>query len=51
MTKLAGDRYIVMSSDGHAGAQLHGSLPCVYQTTWVSGLAAVVTSARARVGT
>jgi hypothetical protein len=23
MTKLAGDRYIVISSDGHAGAQLH----------------------------
>ena len=23
MTKLAGDRYIVISSDGHAGAQMH----------------------------
>jgi hypothetical protein len=44
MTKLAGDRYIVMSSDGHAGAQLHGSLPCVYRTTWVGGHAAVVNS-------
>jgi hypothetical protein len=23
MTKLAGDRYVVVSADGHAGAQMH----------------------------